>query len=163
MKVSRSMLSKYGGPATLTKAWAQSLLQHMGFVKRRGTTKCKISVENFESLRDEYLDNISTTAVMEDIPLDMVLNWDQTGINIIPSRSWTMKKRGSRRVELKGIDDKRQITAVLCGSLTGVFLPPQIIYKGRLPGVTLSLPFQLTGMLHIPPIIGRMKTQHLSK
>ena len=33
MKVSRSMLSKYGGPATLTKAWAQSLLQRMGFVK----------------------------------------------------------------------------------------------------------------------------------
>ena len=163
MKVSRSMLSKYGGPATLTKAWAQSLLQRMGFVKRRGTTKCKISVENFESLRDEYLDNISTTAVMEDIPPEMVLNWDQTGINIIPSRSWTMKKRGSRRVELKGIDDKRLITAVLCGSLTGVFLLSQIIYKGRLPGVTLSLPFQLTGMLHIPPITGRMKTQHLSK
>ena len=42
-----------------------------------------------------------------------------------------MEKRGNRRVELKGIDDKRQITAVLCGSLTGVFLPPQIIYKGK--------------------------------
>ena len=124
MKVSRSMLSEYGGPATLTKAWAQSLLQNMGFVKRQGTTKCKISVENFESLRDEYLDNFSTTVLLEDIPPDMVLNWDQTGINIIPSRSWTMEKRGSCRVELKGIDDKRQITAVLCGSLTGVFLPP---------------------------------------
>ena len=73
MKVSRSMLSEYGGPARLTKAWAQSLLQQMGFVKRRGTTKCKISVENFESLRDEYLDNISTTVVMEDIPPDIMV------------------------------------------------------------------------------------------
>ena len=42
-----------------------------------------------------------------------------------------MEKRGSCRVELKGIDDKRQITAVLCGSLTGVFVPPQIIYNGK--------------------------------
>ena len=68
---------------------------------------------------------------MEDIPPDMVLNWDQTGITIILSRSWTMEKKGSCRVELKGIDDKRQITAVLCGNLAGVLLPPQIIYKGK--------------------------------
>ena len=70
MKVSRSMLSEYGGPATLTKAWAQSLLQCMGFVKRRGTTtKFKISVENFESLRDVYFDNISTMWLWRIFPL----------------------------------------------------------------------------------------------
>ena len=127
----KKMLPEYGGQATLTKAWAQSLLNCMGFVKCRGTTKCSISAENFESLREEYLNNVSTTVIMEDIPPEMVLNWDQTGLRIIPSKSWTMEKRGSRRVELKGIDDKRQITATLCGTSTGVFLPPQIIYQGK--------------------------------
>ena len=131
LKVKKNILPEYGGQATLTKAWVQSLLNCMGFVKRRGTTKCSISAENFESLREEYLNNISTTVIMEDIPPEMVLNWDQTGLRIIPSKSWTMEKRGSHRVELKGIDDKRQITATLCGTSTGVFLPPQIIYQGK--------------------------------
>lgn len=44
-----------------------------------------------------------------------------------------MEKKGCKRVELTGINDKRQITAILCGSLLGQFLPPQLIYKGTTP------------------------------
>ena len=36
-----------------------------------------------------------------------------------------------KRVEIVAVDDKRQITAVFAGSLTGDFLPPQLIYKGK--------------------------------
>ena len=53
----------------------------------------------------------------EEIPPELVLDWDQTGIKLIPSASWTMSEKGSGRVELVGISDKRQITAVFCGSL----------------------------------------------
>ena len=42
--------------------------------------------------------------------LDLAINWDQTGMHYIPVSSWTMAKEG---VEICGIDDKRQITAVL--------------------------------------------------
>ena len=38
---------------------------------------------------------------------------------------------GSKRVEMIGVDDKRQITAVFCGSLMGDVLPVQLIYKGK--------------------------------
>ena len=40
-------------------------------------------------------------------------------------------KAGSQRVEIAGIDDKRQITAVFGGTSTGEFLPIQLIYKGK--------------------------------
>ena len=130
-KVNRGMLAEFGGPITLTKAWVQSLLSRMGFVKRRGTTKAKVSVEKFEIVKKSYLDDIASTVFMEEIPSDLIFNWDQTGLNIIPTSSWTMEKKGSRRVELAGLNDKRQITAVFCGSLNGVFLPPQIIYQGK--------------------------------
>ena len=33
-----SLLSDYGGPVTLTRAWAHSMLQRMKFVKRKSTT-----------------------------------------------------------------------------------------------------------------------------
>ena len=42
-----------------------------------------------------------------------------------------MDREGSRWVEVVGIGDKRMITAVLCGSLVGDFLPVQEIYKGK--------------------------------
>ena len=42
-----------------------------------------------------------------------------------------MDLEGSKRVEVSGVNDKRQITAVFCGSLVGEFLPIQLIYKGK--------------------------------
>ena len=65
---------------------------------------------------------------MEEIPSELILNWDQTGLNIVPASHWTLEQKGARRVELFGVNDKRQITAVFCGSLWG------------LPTVTNNLP-----------------------
>ena len=62
---------------------------------------------------------------MDDIPPELVLNRDQTGIKLVPSTSWTMNEQGARRVKLVGLNNKRQITAVFCGSLVGAFLPIQ--------------------------------------
>ncbi len=42
-----------------------------------------------------------------------------------------MAKDGSKRVEIAGIDDKRQITAVFAGTMAGEFLPPLLIYQGK--------------------------------
>ena len=42
-----------------------------------------------------------------------------------------MEQRGVKIVEMVGQNDKRQITAVFCGSLQGDFLPMQVIYKGK--------------------------------
>ena len=59
-----------------------------------------------------------------------------------------MAKVGSKRVEIAGIDDKRQITAVFGGSIVGDFLPPQVIYQGRtnkcLPSVTFPPDWHIT-------------------
>ena len=65
---------------------------------------------------------------MEEIPAELILNWDQTGIMIVPSNSWTMDKMGTKRVEIVGLKDKRQITAVFCSTILGDFLPLQLIY-----------------------------------
>ena len=42
-----------------------------------------------------------------------------------------MDRRGSKRVEIGGLDDKRQITAVFAASLIGDFLPVQLVYQGK--------------------------------
>jgi len=38
---------------------------------------------------------------------------------------------GNKVVELIGLSDKRQITAVFCSSFLGEFLPVQLIFKGN--------------------------------
>ena len=44
-----------------------------------------------------------------------------------------MERQGCKRMDTVGVNDKRLITSVFCGSLVGDFLPPQIIYKGKTP------------------------------
>ena len=100
----------------------------MGFVNRRASTKGdQVSIENFEVVKEQFLMDMKAVVEMEDILYDLIVNWDQTGIHYIPIGSWTMEKEGSKWVEIAGVDDKRQITAVFAGSLAGDFLPPQLI------------------------------------
>ena len=47
-----NLLSSNGGHIFLTKDWAKSLLRRMGLVKRRASTKSKVSVENFKELKE---------------------------------------------------------------------------------------------------------------
>ena len=48
--------------------------------------------------------------MMEEIPDDLIINWDQTGIKYVPVSNWTMEVKGGKRVEAAGVDNKRQIT-----------------------------------------------------
>ena len=50
---------------------------------------------------------------------------------MVPGGDWTMDVKGSKQVDIAGIDDKRQITALLTISKSGVLLPPQVLYAGK--------------------------------
>ena len=124
IKEDRRLLAEYRAPVILKKTWAQSLLQWMGFVKRRETTKSNVAVAGLEACKDIFLSDIVAIVVLEEIPPDLIINWDYPGPNLIPSSFWTMEKKvlGKLSWQVKMINWQR--TAVLCGSLTGVFLPP---------------------------------------
>lgn len=115
----RLRLAEFGGPATLITAWAKSLLKRMNFTQRRGTTKAKVSIEEFQKSKTDFLQEIIDVVSMEEIPVDLISNWDQTGLNVVPTSSSTMDVKGSKRVSIQGLGDKRQITGVFCASLLG--------------------------------------------
>ncbi len=71
-----------------------------------------MSVEEFEKAKMEFLREIVEIVKMEEIPIDLIFNWDQTGLNLVPVSSWTMEAKGSKRVAIQGLTDKRQITGV---------------------------------------------------
>ena len=69
----------------------------MQFVKRRGSTNKKILVHDLEAIKTQFLTDVTAVVQTEDIPKDLVLNWDHTGVTIVPGSSWTMDLKGQQR------------------------------------------------------------------
>ena len=132
-KSDRNLLAENGGPITIASNWTKSFLSRMNFVKRRGSSTAMVTVTNFEAVKEQFLIDVNAVVEIEDIPPELILNWDQTAISIVPGSTWTMEAKGSKRVEIMGVGDKQQITAVFCGALTGEFLPPQLMYQSKTP------------------------------
>ena len=57
------------------------------FKQRQGTTKLKVSADEFNRTKASFLQEIIDVIKMEEIPIDMIFNWDQTGLNLVPVSS----------------------------------------------------------------------------
>lgn len=95
-----------------------------GIYKASGKHKTKVTAESFESYKVQFLYDIRSIFVLEEIPSHLIVNWDHTGLNYAPVSNWIMTKEGSKKVEIVGINDKRQIIAVFGCTLHDDFLPP---------------------------------------
>ena len=103
----------------------------MNWVKRKGTTgKIEPSQKFLYEEKFTYQREISKVVLDNDIPLDLVLNLDQTPLSYVSPGKYTFCLKGSGTVPIKGVDDKRQITATFTVSATGAFLTIQLIYQG---------------------------------
>jgi len=75
----------------------------LDFSKRRATSKAS---QDFEECKAQFVFDAQAIIEWEEIPDDLVVNWDQTGIYYIPVSDWTMEKVGAKRVEIIGANDK---------------------------------------------------------
>jgi len=105
----------------------KSLLKHMKFTKRRASTKSTNHTRDVKEVQRKSLGGLIEAVELNDVPLKLILNWDQTRI----LSKWTMDKKDRKRIPIVGNGDKRQITAVMCSALTGEVLPIQLVYEGK--------------------------------
>ena len=68
---------------------------------------------------------------MNEVPSEVIFNWDQMALHLVSTGQWTMHRAREKVITISNSDDKRQVTAVFAATLTGDFLAPQIIYKGK--------------------------------
>ena len=122
------MLIENGGHIQLTLAWAYSLLQRIGFVQQKATTKTKTSLSKseFELAKKPYLKRIKKAVADAKIPAELVINWDQSEWS-----SCFSVDTGFSRVEIAGVRGKRQIMVTVAGTLSGKLLPFQVLYEGK--------------------------------
>ena len=147
-KLSKHKLEKYGGHIVITKTLARSILRRMGYVKRKGTKAVKVLPTDFNDIKQKLNEKVNKAVDEHNVPDDMIINWDQTGCQLIPGRDWTMAECGSNQVTICGLDDKRQVTLLLAIAKSVVLLPPQLIYKGKtercLPKIDFSNDWNVT-------------------
>lgn len=79
----------------------------MGYVKQKCSTSGKIPLAQFEECKEIFLADITAKVVMNEIAKELIVNWDQTGVSIIPTGNWTMEKEGVSTVLIANADDKR--------------------------------------------------------
>ena len=153
-----NLLIENGGHIDLTKEWAQRLMSRMGLVKRKASTGVKVDPEVFKDLQTHFLSDIRTVVKIMDIPLDLIINWDQTAIKYVPVSNWTQEVKGSKRIEIAGIDNKRQITATLAATAGGKCLPAQVIYGEKTPACIPKVDFPSGWHITYTAITGPMRT-----
>ena len=129
----RTVLVQYGGHVSLTWDWARSLLRRLGYVKRKATTKAntQLSEDKFQQIKASFLQQVFALVKAHAIPPELIINLDETGIKLVPVGEWSMAPQGSKRVEVAGLGDKRQLTATFADTLSGAFLPMQLLYQGK--------------------------------
>jgi len=67
-------------------------------VKRKVNSSAKVTVDDLAS---QFLLDIRVTVEMEEIPQDLIINWDQTAVNYVPISNWIMAKEST---SISGID-----------------------------------------------------------
>ncbi len=59
-------------------------------------------IVDFAERKTNFLDVVAKAVIVEEIPAELVLNWDQTGIKLVPSSVWTMERQGENEADRDG-------------------------------------------------------------
>ena len=122
----------------------------MGYVRRLATTeKVEISEKLKAEIETAYLHGIVQKINEHKIPSSMIISLDETPSKFVPGCNKTLaKKKGCKSVPIAGSTDKRMITATVSITITGEFLPLQLIYGGKtkksIPAVSFSSDFVIS-------------------
>ena len=67
----------------------------MNSLKDGPIQKSKVFSADFEEHKSQFVYDVKSIIEFEDIPEDLVINWDHTGIYYIPVSNCTMEAEGS--------------------------------------------------------------------
>ena len=108
--------------------WIHYQLQWRWRVKT--SQKHKLPID-FDKVAKDYAKRIAATIKHHQTHKSLIINFDQTGIHLVPAGSHSFAPKGTKDVPNHFSCDKRQITAVIASSFDGVLLPIQLIFQGK--------------------------------
>ena len=117
---------------SMSRSWVQSIYRRMGYSRRMRTiSRPPVPRGLYNECQIQFITEIDAKMKEFNIPPELILNADQTPSSYISVGRSTMAQRRSKDVAVKGLGDKRNITVTFVVTLSGEFLPMQIIYGGK--------------------------------
>ena len=111
--------------------WAYGLIKrHQNAVAAKlasNISKPRASVG--EAMINEYFQNLTLT--LHEVPASHLFNFDETNVSDDPGKRKVLFRRGTKYPEKITNHSKAATTILMCGSASGVLLPPYIIYKSE--------------------------------
>ena len=132
----RSLLLENGGYTDLSTDWSRQVLYRFETLGRKmtsrmaNTAKIPIAPALFNETKLDFQRNIKSLQAWHEIPEDLKINYDQTPLPYICTGKRTYHTQGASNVPLVGKGKKKQITGTFTITMTGQFLPLQLIYQG---------------------------------
>ena len=94
MSLYKYILDDFRGHVILDRPWAESFMRRIGFVRRKGTKAARKLPFDYEKQKLDFLSRVRDTREKFAILEEMVINFDQTNIIIIPWGNSTMAEQG---------------------------------------------------------------------
>ena len=139
---SPTLLKENGGSLELTEDWTRGVIKSMNWTKRKDTTrKIEPSKEFLLEEKLTFQKKNSGVTFEHDISKELIINLDQTPPYYVSPGKYTFDVKGVKTVPIEGIDGKRQITATFAISMSGEFLPIQVIFEGKTKRCLLKYTF----------------------
>ena len=133
----RTLLIEHGGYLSFSKQWGRNILNDVArtdrkMVRRMATTsKVPIAPGLLRKEKYTFQKKINELVKWHNIPLNLVLNFDQTPLSYISVGNTALEFEGATLVPVKGKGKSKQITGTFTISASGKFLPMQLIYAGK--------------------------------
>ena len=132
-------------------------------MERKGKTgKVYPCSKLFEEKKFTFQRAIAKAVSDHNVPMKLVLSLDQTPLSYVSLGKYTFDLKGSKTVPIKGVDDKRQITATFAVTASGLFLPIRLIYVAKPNVVYLSLIFLNASISSLRQISGAIMRNALA-
>ena len=128
----RTLLVENGGSIQLGSKWCTSVFKRMKWSKRKCTTsKPVLSPGLIKEVGLTFHKQISEAVQADNVPPELIINIDQTPLPFVLISKYTMNQKGEKAVPILGTADYRQITGTFSVTMSGHFLPMQLIYQGK--------------------------------
>lgn len=125
------LLKMNGGKYNFGESWARKFCKRWNLVQRKVTTKMRERPEDLEEKKEEFIRVAAEIFRRYDIPQDLVINCDETGVLFVPRAKFTLANKGTKRVRAIGVgSDKAQFTATIAVTESGTVLHTQLIFGG---------------------------------
>ncbi|KAF9509190.1 hypothetical protein BS47DRAFT_1373557 [Hydnum rufescens UP504] len=95
--------------------------------------------DDWEKQCEDAILRLSYNIKLFNIPAELVINADQTGVCLVPAGNKTWAPVGAKQVAAMAKEEKRQFTLMVATSVAGEVVPFQSIHKGK---TGVSLPSQ---------------------